>query len=175
MSRMFYPRTSVLILIISSTVRLVNILQFTVFDQTNNFVWKLSGKLMVKTKFKIPNSSTKPHSLFFNQSIFCGKTTDLAPALSPFVTFHYRHNRLIWPFPWLSRCCGCHIRTPWGGIEPWTFILHENTSSTKIFRANNFHTEYPHENLSFTKFRADTVNPSCDLIWKLRFTIRFLY
>ena len=27
------------------------------FDQTNNFVRKLSGKLMVKTKFKIPNSS----------------------------------------------------------------------------------------------------------------------
>ena len=60
MSRMFYPRTSVLILIISSTVRLVNILQFTVFDQTNNFVWKLSGKLMVKTKFKIPNFTSEP-------------------------------------------------------------------------------------------------------------------
>ena len=35
----------------------MNILQFTIFDQTNNFVRKLSGKLMVKTKFKIPNSS----------------------------------------------------------------------------------------------------------------------
>ena len=47
-------------------------------------------------------------------------------------------------------------------------VLHENTSSTKNFRANNFHTEYPHEIPSFTKIRADTVNPEINKGYRIR-------